>query len=107
MIRVTHSLSSARVSFKYSISPFTGRVLRDDVAVTGDISQTPGPRVRTFLYDNADSSKPIFVTNSDSAATELFMFYPLLAQGLRDQGTGSLSVRASEAEIGVWIMQVT
>lgn len=106
VIRVTHSLNSARESFKFNIAQYVGRVLKDDVAVSGEISRVPGPRLSTFLYDNTDSSKPISVSNSGSDTTELYVFFPLLAQGMRDQGYGSLSVRSSEAEKGIWIMQV-
>lgn len=105
-VRVAHSLSSPRSSFRFNIASYTGSVLKDDVAVSGDVSQRPGPRVRTFLYDNTDSSKPISVSNSGSE-TELYVFFPFLAQGMRDQGYGSLTVRSSEAERGIWIMQVT
>ncbi len=103
---MAHFLNSARLSFKFNIALYSGRILKDDVAVSGEISQRPGPRTRTFLYVNTDSSQPISVSNTGSETTELYLFYPLLAQGMRDQGYGSLSVRASEAEIGVWILQV-
>jgi hypothetical protein len=106
VVRVTHSLNSPRSSFRFNIASYTGSVLKDDVAVSGDVSQRPGPRVRTFLYDNTDSSKPISVSNSGSE-TELYVFFPFLAQGMRDQGYGSLTVRSSDAERGIWIMQVT
>jgi hypothetical protein len=105
MVRVSHSLNSPRSSFRFNIASYTGSVLKDDVSVSGDVSQRPGPRVRTFLYDNTDSSKPISVSNSGSE-TELYVFFPFLAQGMRDQGYGSLTVRSSDAETGIWIMQV-
>ena len=107
VIRVAHSSDSPRASLRFNLAPYTGRVLQDDVALSGDLSQSPGPKVRTFLYRNTDSSRPISVVNSGTDTTELYVFYPLLSQGLRDQGYGSLTVRASDAEKGVWILQVS
>ena len=106
MIRVAHSLDSPRAFLKFNIAPYSGRVLQDDVTASGDLSQSPGPKVRTFLYRNTDSSKPISLVNSGSDSTELYVFYPLLSQGMRDQGYGSIAVRASDAEKGIWIVQV-
>jgi hypothetical protein len=107
VVRVAHLPHSVRNSFKFSIAPYSGAVLKDDEAVSGDLLQRPGPRVRTYLYHNTDSSKPISVTNRGSEAAELFLYLPLLAAGLRDSGQGFLSVRASEAQTGIWIIQVT
>ena len=107
VVQVAHLPYSVRNSFKFSIAPYSGLVLKDEEAVSGDLLQRPGSRVRTYLYHNRDSSKPISVTNRGSDVTELFFYFPLLAAGLRDSGQGLLSVRASEAQKGIWIVQVT
>lgn len=107
MVRVTHLSDSPQVSFKFNIALYSGLVLNDDAVSSGELSLVSGPRVQTFLYRNTDSSKPISVSNKATNPTEMYLFYPLLALGLRDQGRGYISVPATDAQSGVWIIQVT